>query len=129
MARENWLNLNGLWNYAIVKKDTSKPAQWDGEILVPFPIESALSGIKKTVGKENLLWYKRSVTIPANWKGSRVLLHFGAVDWHTTVWVNQTKVGQHKGGYDAFSFDIIAVHCKNTGGGQAIDVGFVELVN
>jgi beta-galactosidase/beta-glucuronidase len=106
MVRSRWQNLNGLWEYAIVSKDAAQQADWDGEILVPFPVESALSGVKKNMGKDNRLWYRRTVSIPADWKNSRIFLHFGAVDWQSTVWVNQTKVGTHQGGYDAFSFDI-----------------------
>src|SRR5699024_5717080 len=78
----------------------------DGEILVPFPIESDLSGVKKALKPEQKLWYQRSFTVPASWKGQHILLHFGAVDWKTTVWVNGRKVGTHEGGYNAFTFDI-----------------------
>lgn len=90
MVRDQWQNLNGLWGYAIRPKDENQPKQYDRRILVPYPIESALSGVKKTVAKENRLWYRREFTIPANWSGQRVLLHFDAVDWDATVWVNGT---------------------------------------
>ncbi|MBL7152410.1 MAG: hypothetical protein ISS79_01740 [Phycisphaerae bacterium] len=106
MVRKDWQNLNGLWDYAIVGKDASQPKEFDGEILVPYPIESALSGVMKKVGKDNRLWYRRAFTISKKWRGKRVLLHFGAVDWDTTVWVNGKEIGNHKGGYDPFSFDI-----------------------
>jgi len=106
MVRKNWQNLNGLWDYAIVQKEQQQPDTFDGQILVPFPVESALSGVMKPVGEENRLWYKRTFEIPAKWKGQRMLLHFGAVDFDTTVWVNGTKVGIHRGGYDPFTFDI-----------------------
>jgi beta-galactosidase/beta-glucuronidase len=112
MVRSQWENLNGLWNYAItplIEKDpamTGSTASWQGKILVPFPVESDLSGVKKAVNPDQQLWYQRTFTVPRDWKGQRVLLHFGAVDWKTTVWVNGSKVGTHQGGYDAFSFDI-----------------------
>ena len=88
MAREDWQNLNGLWDYAITPKEAKRPTAFDGKILVPFPVESALSGVGKTVGEKSALWYSRTFTVPSAWKGKRVLLHFGAVDWQTTVWVN-----------------------------------------
>ncbi|HHU96300.1 MAG: glycoside hydrolase family 2 TIM barrel-domain containing protein [Bacteroidota bacterium] len=106
MERGDWLNLNGLWKYAIQPVDKQKPASFEGDILVPFAIESSLSGVQKRVGKENELWYQREFTIPSKWKNSKVLLHFGAVDWKADVWVNDVKVGQHIGGYTPFSFDI-----------------------
>jgi hypothetical protein len=106
MVRKSWENLNGLWEYAIIQKDQPQPDTFDGQILVPFPIESALSCVMKTVGPENRLWYRRTIRIPRTWKSKRVLLHFGAVDFETTVWVNDTQVGTHRGGYDPFSFDI-----------------------
>ncbi|MHC4229830.1 MAG: sugar-binding domain-containing protein, partial [Planctomycetota bacterium] len=105
MVRKDWLNLNGLWEYAIVPRDQGKPDKFDGQILVPFPVESALSGVMKSVGQENRLWYRRTFEIPGKWKGKRTLLHFGAVDWDTTIWVNGRQVGNHRGGYDPFTFD------------------------
>ncbi len=106
MERADWLNLNGLWDYAITPKDSPRPAAFEGKILVPFAAESALSGVGRTVGEKNALWYEREFSVPAAWKGKRVLLHFGASDWETTVSLNGRKLGSHKGGYDAFSFDI-----------------------
>jgi hypothetical protein len=106
LVRKDWLNLNGLWDYAIAEKTAARPSEWQGQILVPFPVESALSGVMKQVGDQNRLWYRRTAKIPGSWKGRRVLLHFGAVDWESTVWVNGREVGSHRGGYDAFSIDI-----------------------
>ncbi|MCK4560399.1 MAG: chitobiase/beta-hexosaminidase C-terminal domain-containing protein [Calditrichia bacterium] len=107
LVREDWLNLNGLWDYMIIDKGSEKPQRYDGKILVPFPVESALSGVNLMVGKEKELWYRRSFVIPYDWQDKeRVLLHFGAVDWETTVWINENLLGSHKGGYDSFSFDI-----------------------
>lgn len=105
---DNWKNLNGLWSYALTPKDSAEPKAYAGKILVPFAIESSLSGVGKTVGKDSLLWYKTSFTIPSNLKNNNILLHFGAVDWKSEVYVNGKKVGTHEGGYDAFSFDITA---------------------
>jgi len=106
MERKEWQNLNGLWEYAIRPVDSPKPDQFDSKILVPFPVESALSGVKKMVGKDSLLWYRINLNIPSNWKGKRIILHFEAVDWATNVWLNGEKIGSHKGGYDPFYFDI-----------------------
>ena len=106
MVRKDWQNLNGLWDYAITPKDEAKPEKWDGQILVPFPVESALSGVGKHVTQGSDLWYRRTFEVPAGWKGQRVLLHFGAVDWEATVFVNGKEVGTHRGGYDPFTFDI-----------------------
>ncbi len=106
MVRERWLNLNGLWDYAITAKDAARPEAWDGTILVPFAVESALSGVGKAVGSAKALWYRRTVFVPRKWRNGRVLLHFGAVDWESTVWVNGREVGTHRGGYDPFTYDI-----------------------
>ncbi len=105
MVRKDWLNLNGLWDYAIVEKGTINPKP-EGQILVPYPIESALSGVGKTLTAKQVLLYSRSFEIPAEWKGKRVLLHFEAVDWATIVFVNGKELGTHEGGFDPFSFDI-----------------------
>jgi len=106
MVRQQWQNLSGLWDYAITEKDAPQPTAWDGQILVPFPVESALSGVMKRVSEQERLWYRRTFKVPGSWKGKRVLLHFGAVDWEASVWVNGREIGTHRGGYDAFSFDI-----------------------
>lgn len=112
MERKEWKNLNGLWEYAIRPTGIQQPADMDGQILVPFAVESSLSGVMKTLGKENELWYSREFTVPSSWKGKNILLHFGAVDWQADVWVNGVKMGQHRGGYTPFSFDITPVLAK-----------------
>ena len=109
MQRNDWKNLNGLWNYAITQKGTSAPATYQGEILVPFAVESSLSGVGKTMNENQELWYQRTFDIPSNWRGKQILLHFGAVDWKADVWVNDVKVGEHTGGFTPFSFDITPV--------------------
>ncbi len=106
LVRPDWQNLNGLWSYAITPRPAAQPEKWDGQILVPFAVESALSGVMKRVDESQRLWYRRTFEVPAKWAGRRVLLHFGAVDWETTVTVNGKEVGQHRGGYDPFTFDI-----------------------
>jgi beta-galactosidase/beta-glucuronidase len=106
MVREKWMNLNGLWDYAIRPKGNNVIGNYDGKILVPFCVESSLSGVQKYVGKDNVLWYQREFEVPKSWKGKRVILHFGAVDWKCDVWVNGIKVGSHTGGYTPFSMDI-----------------------
>lgn len=106
MVRSNWINLNGLWDYAIVDQNATRPQQWQGQILVPFAVESALSGVKKSVLPDQCLWYHRSFHAPEMVQNKRLLVHFGAVDWQCTLWINDQKVGSHSGGYDSFSFDI-----------------------
>ena len=107
MKRNEWVNLNGLWKYSALPKSTGDaiPASFQGNILVPFAIESALSGVGKTVGKDSVLWYQRTISASAK-KGKKLLLHFGAVDWRTDVFINGKKVGSHEGGYDPFTIDI-----------------------
>ena len=107
MVREEWQNLNGLWDYAVTAEaSTKEPAPYDGKILVPFAMQSALSGVMKPFDPTKRLWYHRTLEIPAKWAGQRVLLHFGAVSWDATVNVNGTQVAHHKGDYDAFTVDI-----------------------
>lgn len=106
MERGDWKNLNGLWEYAIIEKGKALPAESDGQILVPFAVESSLSGVGKYVGEQQELVYRRTFEIPASWRGRQVLLHFGAVDWQADVWVNDIKVGSHTGGFTPFSFNI-----------------------
>lgn len=112
MVRSGWLNLNGLWDYMGGKELTdplgaATPPAFPGKpekIRVPFPPEAELSGIARK--DETNLWYRRNFTVPAEWKGKNVLLHFGAVDRHAAVFVNGKKVGSHTGGYEAFTLDI-----------------------
>lgn len=106
MVRQEWLNLNGLWQLDLTAGESDaapvgKPLA--RTILVPYPVESALSGVMQSAER---VWYRRTFQVPASWKGNRVLLHFGAVDWEATVFVNGKELGTHRGGYDAFSFDI-----------------------
>jgi len=106
MVRDQWSNLNGLWDYAILPKGSAVPIAFDGKILVPFAVESSLSGVQKPVGDQNELWYNREFTFPSAWKDKKVMLNFGAVDWKTDVWINDIQIGSHTGGYTPFSFDI-----------------------
>ncbi|WKN42557.1 glycoside hydrolase family 2 protein [Tunicatimonas pelagia] len=106
MVREQWLNLNGLWEYAITDKDGGMPNEYQGNILVPFPIESALSGVKQMVQPHQKLWYRTTFTIPEDWSAESLLLHFGAVDWEATVYINGQNLGTHRGGYDPFTLEI-----------------------
>jgi hypothetical protein len=105
MVRNAWINLNGLWDYSITQKG-KKPEKWDGSILVPYPVESALSGVRKKISEKENLWYKRDFSIPNIWKKKNILLNFEACDWETTVWVDGKEIGTHRGGYDPFTFDI-----------------------
>lgn len=109
MERNDWKNLNGLWKYAITKKGDPTPAAYQGDILVPFAVESSLSGIGKMINEKEELWYQRTFDIPSAWRGKQILLHFGAVDWKAEVWVNDVKVGEHTGGFTPFYFDITSV--------------------
>ncbi len=113
MVRSRWMNLNGLWKYSVTAKEALKPESYQGNLLVPFPIEAPLSGVGVMINTipgrtydNSRLWYRRSFTVPKNWKGQRVLLHFGAVDWEAKVYLNGKALGMHRGGYDGFSFDI-----------------------
>lgn len=106
MTRRDWQNLNGEWNYAIRPKGETAPKKFDGKILVPFPVESQLSGVQKSVGDKNELWYSRSFTVPESWMNGDVNLNFGGVDWKADVWVNGVYVGGHEGAYSPFSLEI-----------------------
>lgn len=121
MEREEWMNLNGLWNYTIKSVDFEPvqglttapswttgevPSEWTGKILVPFAIDAPLSGVGRILRHNEVLWYQRTFKIPSNWKKKNILLHFAASDWETSVYINGEKIGQHRGGYDPFSFDV-----------------------
>ncbi|MFJ4326775.1 AbfB domain-containing protein [Streptomyces tricolor] len=133
LTRPDWANLNGLWDFAVTSRDAGQPTTYGERIRVPFVPESALSGIQRKITANDRLWYKRTFTVPAGWGGRRVQLHFGASDWETTVWINGRQAGAvHRGGYDAFSYDItpllnrgtntvvVSVYDPTETGGQAI---------
>ncbi|MDD4921093.1 MAG: AbfB domain-containing protein [Bacteroidales bacterium] len=105
MVRPKWLNLNGLWEFSAAKDGDMVPIgkALSEQILVPFPVESPLSGLMRM---EDKMWYRRTFTLPSDWEGQHVLLHFGAVDWRATVYINGKVIGTHQGGYGAFTFDI-----------------------
>ena len=105
LVRDRWINLNGLWEYAITPVD-AVPEKMDGHILVPFAVESALSGVGRSVTEHDALWYEREFSVPKDWAGSRIMLNFGAVDWKAEVYVNDELAGCHTGGYAPFSFDV-----------------------
>ena len=106
MTRPDWVNLNGEWDYAILPKEDSAPQKFDGKILVPYPIESLLSGVQKQLLPEQRLWYRRNFPCPEAKASERILLHFGAVDYECHLWVNGKHIGAHRGGYLPFTFDI-----------------------
>ena len=108
LVRGNWQNLNGLWDYAVTASRATEMGKPQGNILVPFPIESALSGVKQQLPKDHVLWYRRRFRAPELASGEALRLNFGAVDWRCEVFVNGKSAGTHQGGYDAFSFDISA---------------------
>ena len=106
LERKDWINLNGLWSYSITGKNALKPGNLDEKILVPFSLESSLSGVMKNLNEKEILWYYREFKIPENWKNKNILLHFNAVDWKCELFINDTKIGEHIGGYSEFYFDI-----------------------
>jgi hypothetical protein len=105
LVRERWQSLNGLWQLAEAREGDAPPLgrELEERVLVPFPLESALSGVGRHMERA---WYRRTFEVPDGWRGQRVLLNFGGVDWETRVWVDGSLVGEHRGGYDAFSFDV-----------------------
>lgn len=124
LQRSNWQNLNGLWQYAVLPAASGEavPTAFQGNILVPFCIESALSGVGKTVGKDSVLWYATTVNVPAKRSGKKMILHFGAVDWRADVYVNGMKLTRHEGGFDPFSVDITPALKKGTQQQLAVQV-------
>ena len=108
LVRADWRNLNGLWDFAVTGKEAARPATFDRKILVPFCPDSALSGLRIKIEPGDRLWYRREFSIPREWKGQRVIAHFGGVDWDTTILVNGQETGRHRGSYMAFSCDITA---------------------
>lgn len=106
MVRDNWVCLNGMYDFAITKSDAEWCDEYSEEIRVPFAVESCLSGVCKRVSDDELLWYRRKITLPESFKGKRTLLHFGAVDWECMVYINKKLVGNHLGGYCPFTIDI-----------------------
>ena len=121
LVRQDWKNLNGLWEYAVTAMDTDKKdVTFEGNILVPFAIESSLSGVQKTFLPTDRLWYRKEFSLDKAWNGKNIILHFGAVDYSCTLWVNGKEVGSHKGGNNPFSYDITSF--LNKKGNQVIEL-------
>ena len=120
LVRSEWQNMNGLWDYAVTPLNVTKPTRYDGQILVPFPFQSALSGVMKPFDVSQRLWYHHLFNLPADWTkaGQRVLLHFGAVSWQADVFINGKPIGTHRGDYDAFTVDVTSA----LNGGSSMDV-------
>lgn len=106
LKRSDWTNLNGLWDYAITRDQRQAPDSMDGKILVPYPVESALSGVMKRVSAADYIWYRKTLKVPDFNEKQRLLMHFEASDWLTILRIDGEKVGEHRGGYTPFSFDI-----------------------
>ncbi len=123
LVRADWANLNGVWQFAFGKEGDPAPIGKDlaDKILVPYPVESALSGIMKPV-ETGRVWYRRTFHVPAAWRDRKLVIHFGAVDWESTVWVNGKELGTHKGGYDGFDYDITSALKPDGQGDQEVIV-------
>jgi beta-galactosidase/beta-glucuronidase len=106
LERSRWMNLNGIWDCAIAERGSPPPSAYRERIRVPYPVESALSGVARAVEPSEQLWYRRHFAVPLDWKGERILLHFGAVNWNSAVWINGALAGTHQGGYDPFTIDV-----------------------
>ncbi len=106
LVRDNWQNLNGKFQYAITDFTFNIPEKFDGDITVPFAVESLLSGVEKRINENQVLWYKKEFSVSPDFCNKKIILHFGAVDWYSIVYLNGVKLGEHKGGYIPFSFDI-----------------------
>lgn len=106
MERSKWVSLNGIYDYAIKNANCEWADDFDGEIVVPFAVESMLSGVQKPLLPSQRLWYRKTFTVPENMKGMNILLNFAAVDWQCKVYVNKSLAGTHTGGYTSFTFDI-----------------------
>lgn len=106
LVRKDWLNLNGPWDYAIRDQKVKTIEEYNGKIIVPYCLESALSGVQRKLLPSERLWYHKTFTIPTSWDASEIILHFGAVDWRCCVILNGQTIGTHQGGYLPFSFRI-----------------------
>ena len=106
LERKDWINLNGPWLYSVTGKWSNKPKKADGIILIPFPLESSLSGVMRNISDEDIIWYEKDIEIPRNWSDKKIILNFGGVDWKCIIYINDIKVGEHSGGYTSFNFDI-----------------------
>jgi len=109
MVRDNWVNLNGYYDYAITDENTDWIYKPQGKILVPFSIESSLSGVGKKINEKERIWYRREFQIPESFSGKRVFLHLDSVDWQCKVYVNHKLMGEHFGGYCRITYDITDV--------------------
>lgn len=105
MVRKEWMSLNGLWDYTICGKEESRPAP-EGKILVPYPLESALSGVRQRMTDSLALWYSREFELPKAWRSKQIILNFEASDWETSVWIDDNLAMNHRGGYDPFTCNI-----------------------